>query len=159
MADSRNPHSRDQVFSIIKRLSRADDTGCYLWQGNRTPKGYGYIRYDGKMRSVHRFVYQYMFGPHLRGLHVLHKCDRPNCVNPDHLHLGTIQQNNYEKAIRDRGYGKLNNDQAKRLKEFAKNSQMSQKLIGKLFGVSGSTVSRILNGVRRPYLDDCQIGG
>ena len=69
---------------------------CWLWTGVPTRKGYGEMRIGGRVgRSVraHRLAWQLTNGPIPDGLHVLHTCDNPPCVNPAHLWVGTNQDN------------------------------------------------------------------
>lgn len=80
-------------------------TGCWLWTGRLTDKGYGVISLKGKDHLTHRLSYMLHFGPIPDGLLVCHACDIPNCVNPDHLFLGTVTDNNRDCAAKGRGRG------------------------------------------------------
>lgn len=77
--------------------------GCWEWQGNRFPKGYGRVptRGWGSIGSncrVHRFFYINLVGAIPKGMNVLHKCDNPPCCNPDHLFIGTHADNSNDKV-------------------------------------------------------------
>lgn len=74
--------------------------GCWLWIGGKGGQaGYGQIRLgsvvDGTRRHVysHRLSYEMHYGPIPKGMFVLHKCDSPSCVRPDHLFLGSHSEN------------------------------------------------------------------
>lgn len=70
--------------------------GCWLWIGNKTPSGYGYIQIEGKAFKAHRLSYLAFKGDFDQKLFVCHKCDYPSCVNPAHLFLGTSRDNTYD---------------------------------------------------------------
>ena len=73
---------------------------CWLWQGSKDKNGYGYFK-DKKTYKAHRYSYLLHKGD--VGLyHVLHKCDNPSCVNPDHLFLGTNKDNMIDKVNKQR---------------------------------------------------------
>jgi len=77
------------------------DTGCWNWIGGTNPKGYGRFGLkdgNGKWRFyyAHRVSYEVFVGPIPEGMHVLHDCDNPNCVNHEHLHLGSESDNHKE---------------------------------------------------------------
>lgn len=67
---------------------------CWPWTGSKNPKGYGLLGPQYKpYRRAHRYVWFLANGEIPKGLLVLHTCDNPSCVNPDHLWLGTAQDN------------------------------------------------------------------
>jgi hypothetical protein len=76
---------------------------CWLWTANALPAGYGKftLRVDGRQRTLlaHRFSWLLTRGEIPEGQQVLHKCDNPSCVRPDHLFLGT-QQDNVDDMIK-----------------------------------------------------------
>lgn len=80
---------------IKLKCSYAGD-GCWRWTGGLDGSGYGRWSIDGKYRSMHRVAWTAFRGPIPVGLHVLHKCDVRNCLNPDHLFLGTNLDNTYD---------------------------------------------------------------
>jgi hypothetical protein len=82
-------------------------TPCIDWTASRNPQGYGRFYLDGRKHQAHRVAYQLTHGdiPEGDGYHgtcVLHRCDRPCCVNPDHLFLGTPQDNMDDKVAKGR---------------------------------------------------------
>lgn len=86
-------------------------TGCWEWQGARTNGGYGRLKYKNQAWMAHRFSYVLHKGPIPEGLVIMHKCDNPCCINPEHLMAGTQKQNMEDCKAKGRlgARGSLNN--------------------------------------------------
>lgn len=72
--------------------------GCVEWTGAKSKFGHGRIKINGKLASPHRLVWEWFNGDIPEGQYILHKCDNPGCLNPDHLFIGT-QRDNVMDAI------------------------------------------------------------
>lgn len=90
-------------LDYFKSRARVDEaTGCWEWQLARTVKGYGLFQ-DGRLtRRAHRGAWEAVNGQVPDDAHVLHSCDNPQCVNPEHLFLGTNADNVGDKVSKGR---------------------------------------------------------
>ena len=79
---------------------QADD--CWEWHGTLRADGYGQIRIGASNVLAHRLAWQLAVGPIPDDLCVLHRCDNPPCVNPDHLWLGTHADNMHDMFAKGR---------------------------------------------------------
>lgn len=98
--------SRPMEERFWEKVSKTDS--CWLWTGFKTRKGYGRLRLTDlrKSRSAHRIAWFLAHGE-WPVLQVLHTCDVPSCVRPDHLFLGTHDDNMRDKAQKGRQSGEL----------------------------------------------------
>jgi DNA-binding XRE family transcriptional regulator len=83
----------DPLSLILSRVTREPETSCWLWLGAASSDGYGVIKMRGRQGRTHRILWELVKGPIPIGMMVCHRCDRPLCVNPAHLFLGTAQDN------------------------------------------------------------------
>ena len=86
--------------------AKVDKTdNCWLWTGSVNNRGYGRIGSGGKNGSAlyaHRVSYLIHFGEFDESLFVCHTCDVPNCVNPNHLFLGSAKTNSEDMVSKGR---------------------------------------------------------
>lgn len=79
-------------------------SGCWLWDGCWNEHGYGTINVERKPTLAHRVSYTLHIGPIPEEMNVLHRCDLPCCVNPDHLFIGTQGDNVHDMERKNRSY-------------------------------------------------------
>ena len=148
------------VYELIDRLARKSKPAsneCVEWCGH-SRNGYGRLtigsRSDGSRRTVsaHRLSYEISKGEIPNGMYVCHSCDNPLCINPDHLWLGTHQDN-----VDDRE-GKLRNNHVRKLSDgdvykihSLKGVKTSKELASE-FGVSYHTIKHVWCGRLYPKL-------
>ena len=129
-------------------------TGCHVWTGAVTSKGYGKLAANRKWILAHRFSYEKTYGPFSREMLVCHSCDVPSCVNPDHLFLGTYADNAQDKENKNRGnhaYGlkhgraKLTETDVLALRSIVASGEMSAYAAAKKFGVDPKTAKDIVS--------------
>lgn len=141
------------------------ETGCWIWTGGFGRKNYGRFRVGGKkVVSSHRFSYALHKGPIPDGLCVCHKCDTPQCVNPDHLFVATNEENTADRVRKGRTVSgrsgaknppkharhhqaKLSQSDVDEIRRLASEGRMTQREIAALFGISQANVSTIKCGV------------
>lgn len=91
----------DFQLGICSR-STFDPSGCWLWRGSRSDRGYGLMKAYKKQVYAHRVSWAVFNGRSPRGLCICHTCDEPQCVNPEHLWSGTRADNNRDMELKGR---------------------------------------------------------
>lgn len=132
---------------------------CWLWHGSIGKNGYGITRYKGKTMTAHRMAWTLTHGEIPDGLCILHKCDVRVCVNPDHLFLGTYQDNAtdaYNKGRTARGLmlpqTKLTPEAVLEIRAIWNTGTATQFQLGEFYGVNQKTVSKIVNRQRWAHI-------
>jgi hypothetical protein len=121
-----------------ERFEKNESTGCWIWTGCRDSKGYGRINHTG----AHRISWALFRGAIPVGLHVLHKCDTPLCVNPEHLFLGTHRDNVADMVKKGRHTCRVTPEQIHEIRT----SSESERDLGLKLGISRGTVGDIRRG-------------
>jgi len=104
--------SNEERFWLVVRKTET----CWLWEGTRNQKGYGRFWINGRLESAHRFSSMMAHGPILPDKpHVLHHCDNPPCVRPDHLWRGTNLENAQDKARKKRARSRYQSGECNRI--------------------------------------------
>ena len=142
--------------------------GCWNWIGALN-KGYGTCRVRKIQRPAHRMAFIIQNGAIPDGLHVLHKCDNPRCVNPEHLFTGTASDNMLDMVSKKRDkhsrgfpqnrpkgeenpHAKLTGESVIRMRRMSLGRCANQSELARMFNIARSTVSQILSGKRWPHI-------
>lgn len=147
--------SPDIIDRFLARTDKASSLrGCWLWTGAPDSKGYGAMQSDHVRRLAHRLSYELFVAPIPAGLWVLHRCDVPLCVNPDHLFLGNATDNARDMAAKERcGRTTLTGDQVREIRALYANGGISQHQLARRFSVGAMTINRIVNRKRWLHID------
>jgi len=84
-------------------VAKLGDDDCWLWTAGHFAQGYGSFHFDGRSEKASRFSWMLHFGEIPGDKLVCHHCDTPSCVNPKHLFVGTIADNNHDRDRKGRG--------------------------------------------------------
>lgn len=137
-----------------------DKTDCWEWQRAKNNKGYGTLTINKRQVYCHRLAYRLCVGDIPKGLFVLHKCDNPSCINPEHLDVGNQSRNMKDCYARGRSRlkasplcGEQNGNAKLHLAQVAEIRQRllsgeKQRVLAKEFGVSQQLISQINRGVQ-----------
>lgn len=98
---------------LMRSIKKNKETDCWEWQRGLFSNGYGQITINKKNTLAHRASYEEFVGSIPEGILVLHKCDNPICINPDHLFLGTNQDNMTDMVNKGRSARGEKNGRAK----------------------------------------------
>ena len=140
------------------KIAFAGPDQCWLWTASSRGKGYGQVKARKKTRYPHREAYEAINGEgSADGLVVRHRCDVPLCVNPSHLELGTLADNNRDRDERGRqangesnGRAKLTESDVRTIRASYVRGRSDHNLtaLGRRFGVTAKLVSFIVNRQR-----------
>lgn len=140
-----------RFWDSIQKSTNPND--CWKWQKCKNHHGYGVISVYGKSFLAHRFSYILHFGKIPNGLFVLHKCDYPQCCNPNHLFLGT-QKDNIQDCVNKKriqhpigeknGHAKLNKHQVIQIRKLYATGLYYRNTLAKKYNVSYTTISFII---------------
>lgn len=149
------------------------DDVCWNWLAGKNKQGYGEFTSslrNGKHTRAHQVSWIIHFGDIPEGMHVLHTCDNPSCVNPKHLFLGSHTDNMRDMIKKGRAnrrflYGeehpqhgtnskfhKLTEDDVRKIRELKKSGKYKLREIAEMFGVSHGVINNICQGRKWAWL-------
>jgi DNA-binding XRE family transcriptional regulator len=136
-----------------EKVKKSD--GCWEWQAHCNQLGYGTFVFRNKPWLAHRVSWVLCRGEIPKGKLVLHHCDNPGCVNPDHLYIGTNQDNTNDKMERgrinpvkgSRHYkAKLSERDVIKIREMYASGDYLQREIAAIFNVTRTAICEITRG-------------
>ena len=156
--------TKKQSENFWKKVKRGDSafqptmlTECWIWVGGKVNKsGHGSLGINGDSILAHRISWmihngEIPYSGSYHGVCVLHRCDNPSCINPNHLFLGSHAENMKDRDNKSRqafgersGNSKLTTEQVMKIREYGKMGYTCRK-IATLFPVSYQAVNYILN--------------
>ena len=146
-------------ISFIKNVLIGDT--CWEWAGRLSPQNYGRFRFGGREYSAHRLSWQIENGSIPDGMYICHHCDNPKCVRPTHLFCGTPIENQLDAYNKNRrsqsGEHNANNKLTKVDVVAIRNLwgeinprhgliEQAKRIIANSYGVSFTTVHKVING-------------
>ena len=118
---------------------------CWLWNGPVNRRGYGKLSFQkNKSDTAHRVAYKLFNGPIEDNSLVCHSCDKPRCVKPGHLWLGTHKENMMDMVEKGRQYSKLTMDDVLKIRELVEKFGVAQEKIKEQFKISSGHISSII---------------
>lgn len=125
---------------------------CWLWQGAKTPNGYGRFWDGSRHIYAHRFSYELAGGAIPEKYHCCHHCDTPSCVNPKHIFVGTPKDNMVDRDKKGRMDirhlqvpRKLSVQSVIAIRSAYRSGGVSQSTLANKYQVNQSVISRIVN--------------
>lgn len=157
--------SKPAIERVLDKVIPIPFSGCWIFMGATNHFGYGIAGTGGRgepVDRVHRIAYKYFKGEIPKGMFVCHTCDIPSCCNPDHLFLGTNQDNVNDMVKKKRNSkpprnphivgsahpgAKLTEDQVLEIRDLYRKG-ITQKILAEQYGVARQSISKIVNNKR-----------
>lgn len=147
---------KEFIKAFWSRVKISDFFSCWEWQAATNSAGYGHVGRSGRHILCHRLAWEFAYGPIRNGLCVLHKCDNPPCVNPNHLFQGTIRDNSLDMVKKGRArwnsavgeqcaVARLSQSQVLLIRSLKSEGKSAVEL-GVAFGVTRGHIHKIVSG-------------
>lgn len=154
------------IERVLDRVVRVPFSGCWIFTGAANDFGYGIVGGGGRGQPndrAHRITYKHFCGDIPSGMFVCHACDVPSCCNPDHLFLGTNQDNVNDMVKKKRNSppprnphvvgsahpgAKLTEQQVLLIRNTYAKGFGTQQELADCYGVARQTISKIVNNKR-----------
>lgn len=148
----RHPPAPERFWAKVIRSE-----GCWEWTGALSSNSYGnFCPSFGQWVPAHRYSWEMAYGPVSEGAWVLHRCDNPRCVRPEHLFLGTHQANVDDMHLKRRHmHGErhwlatLTDDQVAEIRNRLTGQRGELVRLAQEYGVSRTTIKHFRDYERR----------
>ena len=138
------------------RVSKGN--GCWEWVGSRHRAGYGQMSILGRKTRATRILWKILGRELLPGQLIMHKCDNPPCVRPDHLAAATMKENMMDMVAKGRhlknqrlgsshGSSKLTESNVSEIRRMRPSKNFNSTELAKRFGVDPSLIRKISKGI------------
>jgi hypothetical protein len=144
---------RDVLLGKFEKYSKHQPNGCTEWVAGKTSDGYGVINFNNKSLLAHRVAIELFLGLNPERMLVCHKCDNRSCVNPEHLFLGSQEDNMKDMKSKGRRKGvncREMNGRAKLTMSVAQEIRRKREIgytlkqLATEHSVASSTISRVI---------------
>jgi hypothetical protein len=144
---------RDVLLGKFEKYSKHQPNGCTEWVAGKTSDGYGVINFNNKSLLAHRVAIELFLGLNPERMLVCHKCDNRSCVNPEHLFLGSQEDNMKDMKSKGRRKGvncREMNGRAKLTMSAAQEIRRKREIgytlkqLATEHSVASSTISRVI---------------
>lgn len=144
----------ETLEDFMQKVYAEPNTGCWLWAGNVDRDGYGvYLSKKANTNRAHRVSYYLHYGSINANLSILHSCDNPSCVNPQHLRMGTSLENTQDMIRKKRNVtgekhhaSKLTEGNVRAIRDEYRAGGVTQKQLAAKYNVSSRPIYDILRG-------------
>jgi hypothetical protein len=151
---SRRARTPEEMREMLLGRLVERESGCLEWAGAKDRRGYGNVRWGGKLWGAHRLAYHLVVAPVERGVEVCHRCDNPPCCNVEHLFLGSHADNMADAAAKGisarvgnggrtgalNGRARFSEDDVRAIRA----SSETQTALADRYGVRQTTISAII---------------
>lgn len=145
-----DPEMKKRIGQRLMQHVIVED-GCWRWKGSMSPFGYGRFNVLGQVWHAHRIAWILRFGPIKDNQQILHRCDNPQCTNPDHLFAGTDLDNQRDAVSKGRHLNGercpqtiLTESDVKAIRGDYKRRIVGRYQLGIRFGVSSSCIQAVI---------------
>lgn len=140
---------KKRFFSKIKKTKK----GCWLWTGACNNDGYGNFWVGSRSWGAHRWSYYYhnKKAEAKSSVYICHTCDKPACVNPEHLFEGSSQANMFDAGIKNKLSVKLTRKKVLQIRKLH-DEGIKQKVLAKKYGVADTMINFIVRRICWKYI-------